>query len=77
MAPHDWDPVMLTIYLNEVYAESPRSHGVSPTRRQAVADSIVVDLRAEQGSEQQHDSRNRGRREHVRPEPLDIYPANH
>ncbi len=77
MVPPDWDPVMLTIYLNEMYAESPRSFGVSSTRRQTAAKSIVVDLRNDDRSEQQHDRSEGSRREHIGPEPLDIYSTNH
>lgn len=72
MALSNWDPVMLTIYLNEVYREEPKQTPVSEVRRRSVVDTIVIDLR--QRSNQQHEGRNGGDSENRSPKPVDVYP---
>lgn len=73
MAVPDWDPVMLTIYLNGLHSETPKQTPISEVRRRSVVDMIVVDLR--QSSDQQDHGRDRGDSEDGRPKPLDIYPV--
>ena len=76
MSAGDWDPVMLTIYLNELHAQPPRSTPVSKVRRQYVVDTLVVDLRAEDGAGEEDDGGQPGHGEDQRPKPLDIYAVN-
>ncbi len=66
-----WDPVMFTIYLNDLYAEAPKQTPVSETRRRSVVDTIVVDLR--QRSNQEDDGGSGRESEDRRSQPVDIY----
>ena len=75
MALSNWDPVMLTMYLNELYSEDPKPTPISENRRRSVVDTIVVDLR--QSPDEQDDRRQRRHREDGRPEAIDIYAVNH
>ena len=74
MALSNWDPVMLNLYLNELYSESPKQTPVSESRRRSVVDTIVVDLRHR--ADEQHHGRDGSHAEDRRPEPLDIYLVN-
>lgn len=77
MAVDGWDPVMLTIYLNELESQEPEPVSLSPFRRRIVADAIVVDLRRAHGSRQQDDGSQRRDDQHQGPESADIDPVNH
>ena len=74
VALSDWDPVMVTLYLAELYAEIPKRTPVSEARRRFVVDTIVVDLRHR--ADEQDRSRDAGHGEHRHPQPVDIYAVN-
>lgn len=75
MALSDWDPVMLTIYLNEVYSKPPETRPVSKLRRRYVLDPIVIDLR--HGPDEEHGRSEGSHRQDGHPETVDIYAVNH
>ena len=75
MAHSNWDPVMLTIYLNELYSEDPKPTPVSENRRRSVVDTLVVDLR-QSPHEQDHRSESRHREDRLS-EAIDIQAVNH
>lgn len=75
MALSDWDPVMLTLYLNELYSEAPKQTPVSEVRRRSVVDTIVVDLRQRADEKDQRSDASHG--EYGRPEPVNVQAVHH
>lgn len=68
----EWDPVMRTMYLNEVYSAPPKQTPVSPVRRQAVVDTLVVDLRSDDRPDEEDGRSDEGGAEDERAEPINI-----